>query len=531
MNPYLKILAVISFSLSLPIIGNSYADTYQISLASPTPKKTATPKPTKTPIKKTTDIKEIYEKKTSSTPKPIVNTPSPIITPTPIPITTTTPIPSPTPTPTPKEERNADEVDVYIYNQINNIEANTALILKIVNSDCAKSPDNCNSNDSLNKLSLKMYEEMKLQYPLFTQNLSQEKIKYMLINSVSIKDRLGEQNISKLNQIQNDTKNLNLGLYKDKTDEIIKLATLPKDTIITPTPAPTPSVNPLQDGKIVFVSERDENPEIYLMSPDGKYTQRLTQNNSFDIMPSFSPDGTKIAFVSERDGNPEIYVMNSDGTSPMRLTNNYSYDYSPSWSPDGSKIIFVSNRGDTNIQGQGTSPVSKISFKIYVMNADGTNQTKLTENSFEDESPKWSPDGSKIAFVSKRDGNSEIYVMNSDGTSSIRLTNSPTFDIMPAWSPDGSKIAFRSDRDGNPEIYVMSSDGTNLKRVTKNLSSDESPAWSPDGNKLLFVSRRDNIKNANEDFVNEIYVMNSDSSNITRLTNNNEDDNSPSWSK
>jgi hypothetical protein len=535
-NPYLKILTVISVSLSLPIIGNSYA-------ANSTTKKISTPKSTKTPIKKNIDVKEIYEKKPSSpTSKPIIekkieliSTPTPVPSivvtpiPTPVPSIVVTPIPTPTVTPTPKEERNADEVDLSIYSQIDNIEANTTLILKIVNSECAKSPDNCNTNDSLNKLSLQIYNEMKSFYPLFTQNLSQEKIKFMLMNSVSIKDRLGEKNILKLNQIQTDSKSINNILYSDKKDEIVKISITPKNIEVIPTPIPTPSINPFQDGKIVFVSERDENPEIYLMSIDGKNVVRLTQNTSFDIMPSFSPDGSKIAFVSERDGNPEIYVMNSDGTNPIRLTNNYSYDYSPSWSPDGTKIIFVSNRGDTNVQG--SSPVSKISFKIFVMNADGTNQTKLSESSFEDESPRWSPDGSKIAFVSKRDGNSEIYVMSSDGTNSLRLTNSPTFDIMPAWSPDGSKIAFRSDRDGNPEIYVMNSDGTDLKRVTKNLSSDESPAWSPDGTKLLFVSRRDNIKNANGDFVNEIYVMNSDSSNINRLTNNSDDDNSPSWSK
>ncbi len=297
---------------------------------------------------------------------------------------------------------------------------------------------------------------------------------------------------------------------------------------LTPTPEVSETPNPFLNGKIVFVSERDENPEIYLMASDGSNQTRITDNKSFDTMPSFSPDGSKIVFVSDRDNNPEIYIMNVDGTNITRLTNNSAYDYSPHWSPDGSKIVFVSNRGDSSVTG---GAVSRISFKIFVMNVDGSNQTKISENSFDDEAPKWSPDGSKIAFVSKRDGNPEIYTINIDGTNLVRLTNSPTFDIMPNWSPDGSKIAFRSDRDGNPEVYTMNSDGTELLRVTKNLSSDESPAWSPDGTKLLFVSRRDNIKDKSEDFVNEIYKMNADSSNIVRLTNNKFNDYSPSWSK
>lgn len=537
MKSYLKALTAVTLSLSLPVIGNSYAETYDIVEIKKTPVPKATAKPA--------------VKNTASTPKPVVTpkptpkptvkpsvkpTAIPTIIPTSIPtvIATVAPTVNPTPIPTPKVERNVDDVDVSMYNQVNNIEFNSALVLKIINSTCSKSPDSCNTNEILGSVSKQIYEELKSAFPISINNTSQEKIKFMIMNAASIKDRLGNENILKLTKISEDAKSINNILYSEKKDEIVKLAnsgtsTTSGNPFTEATPNPSPTANPYENGRIVFVSERDENPEIYVMAPNGKNPVRLTDNNAFDIMPTFSPDGSKIAFVSERDGNPEIYIMNNDGSNVVRLTNNYSYDYSPSWSPDGSKLIFVSNRGDTNVQG--SSPVTKISFKIYTMNVDGSNQTKLTENSFEDEAPRWSPDGSKIAFVSKRDGNPEIYVMNSDGTNITRLTNSPTFDIMPAWSPDGTKIAFRSDRDGNPEIYTMNNDGTNLKRVTRNLSSDESPAWSPDGTKLLFVSRRDNIKNANEDFVNEIYVMNADSSNIFRLTNNSEDDNYPSWTK
>ena len=216
----------------------------------------------------------------------------------------------------------------------------------------------------------------------------------------------------------------------------------------------------------------------------------------------------KIAFASQRDGNNEIYVMNADGTNQVRLTNNPANDESPTWSPDRSRIAFASQRDGNN--------------EIYVMNADGTNQVRLTNNNAAENSLVWSPNGSKIAFRSERDGNFEIYVMNVDGTNQTRLTNNNANDGVQAWSPDSSKIAFTSERDGNFEIYVMNADGTNQVRLTNNNAADNFPAWSPNGSKIAFASERDG------NF--EIYVMNADGNNQTRLTNNSFRDNVPAWS-
>src|SRR3989337_2066479 len=153
-----------------------------------------------------------------------------------------------------------------------------------------------------------------------------------------------------------------------------------------------------------------------------------------------SPTGL-IAFDTDRTSNlpstREIYVMNADGTGQTRLTFNPASDINPSWSHDGTKIAFESTR-DGNDQ-------------IYVMNADGTGQTNISNNLTNDGSPSWSPDGIKIVFVSTRDGNNEIYVMNADGTSQTRITTNPAQDVYPSWSPDGTKIVFVSDRDGNNE--------------------------------------------------------------------------------
>jgi Tol biopolymer transport system component len=212
----------------------------------------------------------------------------------------------------------------------------------------------------------------------------------------------------------------------------------------------------------------------------------------------------KIAFTSNRDGNEEIYVMNADGTNQVRLTSDTADDFLPSFSTGGAKIVFYSNRDGL--------------FEIYVMNSNGTDQTRLTNNSAVDFDPSFSPDGSKITFASNRDGNFEVYVMNSDGSNQTRLTNNTAGDFQPSFSPDGSKIVFVSDF----EIYVMNSDGSNQIRLTVSPGIDIEPAFAPDGSKIVFTSNRDPS--------NEIYVMNSDGSNPVRLTENAAVDGEPVFS-
>lgn len=137
---------------------------------------------------------------------------------------------------------------------------------------------------------------------------------------------------------------------------------------------------------------------------------------------TFPGENGKIAFTSNRDGNAEIYVMNPDGTGQTRLTNNAASDFEPSWSPDGTKIIFTSERDGNR--------------EIYVMNADGSAQTRLTNNPTEDASPSWSPDGTKIAFFSNRGGSDGIFIMNAaDGTGQTRLTNNTASDSQPDFGP------------------------------------------------------------------------------------------------
>ncbi len=249
-------------------------------------------------------------------------------------------------------------------------------------------------------------------------------------------------------------------------------------------------------GKIVFVGDTG----ICVINPDGTNQTCLTDGISNDKEPAFSRDGGKIVFVSDRTGNPEIYTMNADGTNQTRLTyngGNFNYNEAyPSFSPDGGKIVF------------SAAPINGY-FDIYVMNANGTNQINLTNTVGLSEFPVFSPGANKIAFSF----NKQIYVMNADGTNRTALTNVPNArSLAPSFSPDGSNIVFQmSPPDNGFDIYVINADGANQTRLTY-LASQKTfatkPVFSPDGNKIAFT-------NFNLDL--QINVMNADGTGITPL--------------
>jgi len=228
-----------------------------------------------------------------------------------------------------------------------------------------------------------------------------------------------------------------------------------------------------------------------------------------------SPDGTvaahytleTFAIVFERSDG--IIAMNADGSGQVVLTDHSGVFSVPIWSPDGSKIAFYSfPNGNT---------------QIATMNFDGSAANALTNTPANQGDMMWSPNGSKIAFVSDRDGNMEIYVMNADGSRQVDLTNNPAQDFDPQWSPDGTKIAFVSNRSGHYQIHVMNADGTAQTDLSDDPASEEAgPKWSPDGRRIAFSSPRDGH--------DEIYVMNADGSGEINLTRNPAQSVYPEWS-
>ena len=313
----------------------------------------------------------------------------------------------------------------------------------------------------------------------------------------------------------------------DKTKQIVETATVEittaaettaETTVTETTAAETTAVvetTSLQNesvlsaiNKIAFATDfRTENSEIYIMDSDGLNQKMLTNNDADDLIPYFSPDGSKIVFLSYRDGNEEVYIMNIDGSNQKNLSNYEGNEWFPRFSPDGLKIIFTS--------GRDAGP------QIYTVNIDGSNLERLTYNKFAENMPCFSPDGSKIVYNSNRGDDfmyAEIYIMDSDGLNQQRLTNNEVTDFFPCFSPDGSKIVYVSNPSLNPlteavydDIYIMNSDGSNQQRLTDNEFCDRNPCFFPDGSKILFASGRDEGQ--------YIYIMDIDGSNQQRLVN------------
>ena len=304
--------------------------------------------------------------------------------------------------------------------------------------------------------------------------------------------------------------------------------------------------------RIVFVSDRDGNPELYVINSDGSDLVRLTDTSTQELSPVWAPGGDAIAFIridgdrntyfaidadgtNERmlaetdvlfsrlsdaawspdglqlvlqlalDGETDLFLVNSDGSGQVVLSEDAEL-FVPSWGPDGERILIQA----------GLSPAPRL-FSVLPA---GTDQLDLTENA---RLASWSPDASQIAFVSDRDGNSEVYVMNADGSGLVNVSQSDGPDgapIGPVWSPDGSQVAFSSFRDGRAQILAVNPDGSGLTTVASpsgsTVSRIDQIMWSPDSSHIAFSAA---IGELNE--VSDVLVVSADGTGVLNLTDSN----------
>ncbi len=245
----------------------------------------------------------------------------------------------------------------------------------------------------------------------------------------------------------------------------------------------SPEVDPTwsPDGKkIAFVRYGGGFSLIYVVDADGKNLKQLSPAKSQDFAPAWSPDGKQIAFGSYTGSSPDIMLMNADGSERVNLTNTSEiWDNNPAWSPDGKKLVFESSRDAAQDAPAATD--------LYIMNPDGTGIVRLTNDIQRDMEPAWSPDGKQIVFSSFDGGGvvsgdisgGDLYVMSTDGTGRKRLTADATGGRQPSWSPDGTKIVFISARNENAtvELYMINADGSSVRRFTNDRYNYFNPSW------------------------------------------------------
>ncbi len=217
-----------------------------------------------------------------------------------------------------------------------------------------------------------------------------------------------------------------------------------------------------------------EGYELWSMKSDGTELIQLTDNMKAEGHSDFAPDNRRIVYVSWRDGNEEIYIMDISTGIERRITFNEASDNDPDWSPDGKTIAFKSTRAYTD---SSFAEFLDARYEIFTMDTMGENIIQLSSDNLSDHDPDYSPDGMHIAFLRVfDDGTNDVCIMNADGSEQKKLTESGN-NWYTAFSPDGNNIAFCSSRDESVDIYIMNADGSDEKRVTCGMFTDEFPAW------------------------------------------------------
>lgn len=252
-------------------------------------------------------------------------------------------------------------------------------------------------------------------------------------------------------------------------------------------------------SKLVFISNRDGNEEVYIMDYDGKRIRRITYNDYIDGFPSWDINNESILYTSYKNNNPDLCLF-SIYSGRSRILSSRGTNYSADWSPDGDRVVYTSTKAGN--------------AEIYLLNMKTGKEKRLTFNRIIDTSPCWSPNGREIVFTSQRSGTPQIYIMDAEGTNIRRITFEGTYHDSPSWSPDGTRIAYVSRVEYRFDVYVYNLKTNSIIKLTENAGRNENPSWSPDGRHLVFSSTRGGTY--------QLYLMDYDGSNVRQITFNGE---------
>lgn len=244
-------------------------------------------------------------------------------------------------------------------------------------------------------------------------------------------------------------------------------------------PSPASASFPGANGKIFYTSDAAGHLDIWNMDPSGANQTNLNESATWDERSAASPDGMTVAYASHVfPSDVGIYLMNADGSGKHVLVDDPEViEWDPAFTPDGGSVLFTGQSGVTKPE-------------VYTVPITGGTPIDLTNNSEEDREPDACATNGRIAFVSSRTVDNDIYVMDANGANQTDLTNLPeTQQIQPSWSPDCSHIVYVSNQNGNKyDVYVMEANGGNQTRITTTVAEEQNPTWSPDGTQIAYAS-------------------------------------------
>lgn len=242
-----------------------------------------------------------------------------------------------------------------------------------------------------------------------------------------------------------------------------------------------PAVSLAKDDapRLLFVEMVGGNAEI-LLKVEGRDPENLTNHPALDTFPAWSPDGSRIAFASNRDNATNIYVMNADGTEVTKVTDvtakDKAYCQCPSWSPDGESIAYQRRAGNES--------------QLYTVNMECGRVRHIADNAWD---PAWSPGGDKIAFCSLKSDGWYLCTVEPDGAKLTEIVPSDNKAgyVYPAWSPDGKRIAFSKPVNAAHNIRTVDPDGKNDKQVSTIGGMNSHASWSADGKRIYYYHNFD----------------------------------------